>query len=130
MASKDKWIQMGMVGVDSGTIAICDPGYLIQDEETWNKFCDKMLPKMERGGGTAMMNPPGGRRPLVAVVTSGQGDGMYPVEVRFVADMIVEARIRFMSDEDAHAYRAAMEESLARTSGKGNRAARRMEGKK
>ena len=77
--------QIGVVGVDAGLVIIGDPGYLIHTEpdtestlgKNWDDFCD-LLAEEERPL-MKQFNFPLGNPGLAVVVSSGFGDGVYPV---------------------------------------------------
>ena len=77
--------KIGVVGVDAGLVIIGDPGYLIHTEpdtestlgKDWEEFCN-LLTEDERPT-TKQFNFPLGNPGLAVVVSSGYGDGLYPV---------------------------------------------------
>lgn len=82
------WKTIGYVGVDSGTVMIGDPCYVVPDED-WSDFCseydgkggfDKRFAEMDDG---------------YIAVTTAHGDGEYAVEARYDGPRIVELRIKF-----------------------------------
>ena len=93
--------QIGVVGVDAGLIIIGDPGYLIHtkpDTEStlgkdWDEFCDIISegkrPTMKQF--TFPLGNPG----LAVVVSSGFGDGMYPVYAEIENGVIKSVKIEF-----------------------------------
>jgi hypothetical protein len=74
--------QIGTIGVEAGLCWIGDPCYIIQNEEagkpkeikTWDNFCDAMS-----GVDTKSFNYAMGHEGLGVCVSTGFGDGSYPV---------------------------------------------------
>ena len=93
----DTWTQIGEIGIDAGLCWIGDPCYLRPDPNgyaegspagPWEGFINWL------GGDIAKEHP------LGCVVTTGHGDGAYPVEVRLDAQgAIAEVRVRFIQEE-------------------------------
>jgi hypothetical protein len=80
--------KIGVVGVDAGLVIIGDPGYLIHTEpentlgKDWEEFCDLLAE--EEGPTIKQFTFPLGNPGLAVVVSSGFGDGMYPVYAEVV----------------------------------------------
>lgn len=84
-----QWETLGYIGVDSGTIMVVDPCYVIPDE-LWSDSChefddkkgfDKRYAEMADGG--------------IHILTA-HGDGSYAVEaLRDSRGVITEIRVRF-----------------------------------
>jgi len=110
MTKKDKWVKIGVVGVDSGQLMVCDPCYIDgqwESEEfksgapakksfSYNAVCQAVHEDKMFGQLNFKMGHPG-----VAVgFNSGIGDGLYPVFAR-IADVdgwgprVCEVRIVF-----------------------------------
>ena len=79
---------IGVVGVDAGLVLIGDPGYLIHTEpestlgKDWEKFCNLLTD--EEKPTIKQFNFPLGNPGLAVVVSSGFGDGVYPVYAEVV----------------------------------------------
>jgi len=79
------WSVIGEVGVDSGRVVVVDLAYtnLVPDDDI------------------EMTNIPFPENPNVdagVIVDSGYGDGVYPVEARYVDGRVAEIRVRFIGD--------------------------------
>lgn len=101
---KSKWERVGVVGVDAGLVWLGDPCYILHTKkpEAIGKDWGDFARSLDRGADAQQMNYDKGHPGLGVVVTSGYGDGTYPVEVRRLADgTIAEARIVFVGEEDA-----------------------------
>lgn len=95
-----KWIRAGVVGIDSGTCWIGDPCYILHCDheknrpelgEDWSDFCDKLNPLVTQFDHA--LGYPG----LGVVVSTGYGDGVYPIYVKYDEDgTVTEARIVFI----------------------------------
>jgi hypothetical protein len=91
-----KWETVGVCGVDAGLIWLGDPCYIIgkdaneQPVETWSDFCVAIA-----GNDTKQFNYKGGHPGLGVCVSSGYGDGEYPVQVKRKDGRIKEVRIKF-----------------------------------
>lgn len=97
---KSRWVQVGEIGVDAGLVMIGDPCYISdtipedKNPKNWDKFCDFVFDNQEAGivdieKGTAI------------VVSSGYGDGSYPVFVkRNEEGRIAEMKVVFISDDE------------------------------
>lgn len=84
--SKSKWIKVGQVCVDTGTLLLCDP---CQTEDAYSEGMIDMEDTMQIRKED--------RNSSVAVRT-GWGDGFYNVEVRMDAQTgrVAELRVKFM----------------------------------
>jgi hypothetical protein len=92
MSSED-WTEVGTIGVDSGSMLIVDPTYV---DETYVAHGERHESEFVAGGET-------GGYGRGVFVTAGLGDGVYPVEVRYIQDpdfgrRIAEVRVRFLTD--------------------------------
>jgi len=91
------WEKVGEIGVDAGLCWIGDPCYILHKEcglpselgEDWSEFCDNL----ERD--TTQFNYDLGHPGLGVCVSSGNGDGLYPVEVVKKDGRIKEVRVKF-----------------------------------
>lgn len=104
---KEKWIKLGVVGVDSGQLVICDPCYLddnweIEDyngEEgkkpkknfSYNSVCNLTGSKKQGG----QINYKLGHAGLAVATATGWGDGCYPVLAKVQHGRITEIKINF-----------------------------------
>lgn len=99
------WEKVGEVGVDAGLLWLGDPCYFLDtrggavtfveqtigarysDDELYGKFCDALgneQPTVKSFG------------PAGAAISTGYGDGVYPVEIRRGDDgRVMEVRVRF-----------------------------------
>jgi hypothetical protein len=99
---KAKCEKVGEIGVDAGLCWIGDPCYCVTPDadehpsKTWGKFCNELHEK-ERGGDTAQWDFKNGTRGLGVTVSTGYGDGCYPVFVkRNKEGRIAEVRVKFI----------------------------------
>ena len=93
-----KWEKVGDIGVDAGLCWLGDPCYILHAKpmpvevgKDWGDFCDRI-----KGRDTAQFRFDLGHAGLGVVVSTGWGDGCYPVEVRRVDGRIAEVRVRFI----------------------------------
>ena len=98
---------VGHIGVDAGLIYIGDPGYEIGSDTdgkfqgTWADFCDLLYGgKKGMENGVLKMLFPLGREGQAVVVSSGYGDGTYPVYVDRKDGRIARVIVDFMSEDD------------------------------
>ena len=99
------WEQVGIIGVDAGLCWIGDPCYIMgkdtneQPAETWEAFCD-LLQKNEVNG-TMQWNYKMGHAGLGVTVSTGWGDGEYPVFIkRNKEGRIAEVKVVFDTDDN------------------------------
>jgi hypothetical protein len=94
-----QWEYAGSFGVDAGLCWIGDPCYCVTPDctehpaKTWSEFCDK-LETIEKDGISAWPCKMG-HNGLGVCVSSGYGDGEYPVYVKRQDGRIKEVRIKF-----------------------------------
>lgn len=79
---ENKWTKVGVVGVDAGLIWVGDPCYIMGDDasnrvKSWSEFC-KLL-NVEKVDG--VMEPL--KHGIGLAISSGYGDGVYPVSVKY-----------------------------------------------
>jgi len=112
---KTKVVRVGSIGVDSGLCWIGDPCYLFNDKrpeecgKDWVEFCDILRKKEEAAGGhptRVQYNYDKGHAGLGVLVSTGYGDGVYPVMAEIVETADGDRRIRkvwveFIKAEDA-----------------------------
>jgi hypothetical protein len=95
------WEYIGDIGVDSGTVMLVDPGYVLPWDETGEKGLDygraQGLDKPEHRAGMSEFEL--GGQDLGVLISSGFGDGMYPVYVRRAFGRIAELRVEFIEHE-------------------------------
>ena len=96
-ANGQTWTQIGFIGIDAGGCWIGDPCYLRPD----SNGPDGPAEGSPAGPWVGFINWLGDadakEHPLGCVVSTGHGDGCYPVEVRRTNDgSIAEVRVRFL----------------------------------
>jgi len=96
----EKMIKIGMVGVDSGLIAVCDPCYINHkgEHKELNDYHGSILKKVN-GNCHAQLNYDKGRAGLGVVCGCFGGDGTYPVYAKIVDDIVKEIIIKFDEGE-------------------------------
>jgi hypothetical protein len=98
---KEKWVKLGVVGVDSGRLMVCDPSYL-GEERGLNKARDLSWEDEELDR-SHQLNYKLGHPGLAVVFSSGLGDGLYDVlgrmkTYRCWGERISEVRIVLIKD--------------------------------
>lgn len=93
--------QVGVVGVDAGCVHLGDPCYFIKGAE-WNDYLNNHLFKRDENGAyKRVVSIPYemGHEGKAVVVSSGYGDGSYPVFVRKNKEgRIAEVKIVFIDE--------------------------------
>jgi len=101
---------IGHIGVDAGLCWIGDPCYVLPDDASersevndWDIFCAGMRGQLSQQFYYAM-----GHEGLGVCVTTGFGDGMYPVVANIIDDPVLGKRIasvtiEFITEEDMQA---------------------------
>jgi hypothetical protein len=98
-----EWEEIGEVGVDAGLCWIGDPCYILHTNTppkaigtTWHEFCAKVI------NDHTQFNYDIGHTGLGVCVSTGYGDGSYPVYIKRDPDTgrIAEVRVAFISNED------------------------------
>lgn len=89
---------VGHVGVDAGLIWVGDPCYVVAQDsshsfESWSDFCD-LLQKNEKDGVT-IFSYQAGHEGMGIAISSGWGDGCYPVYVKRKDGRIKELKVVF-----------------------------------
>ncbi len=97
---KNSWQKVGEIGVDAGLCWIGDPCYIIGTQtrwESWSDFCEELHAKFSDSDNTVSFPYDLGHEGLGVVVSTGYGDGVYPVEVRRkgAEGRVMEVRVRF-----------------------------------
>lgn len=93
----DNLVEVGEIGVDAGFVMVGDPCYVTMDGDegknhpvqNWPRFCKNLREDVTQ------LNYRHGHAGLGVVVSSGYGDGMYPVYIQKnkegrVAKLVVE----------------------------------------
>ena len=96
--------QIGEIGVDAGLCWIGDPCYILHKEQPpqaigrdWSEFCDTLDHKNEFRQFDYDLGHPG----LGVVVSTGYGDGTYPVYAEFNEDgRIAKVWVEFIGEDD------------------------------
>ena len=111
-------VHVGNVGVDAGLIWVGDPCYVMGDDATcrveeWSDFCERSFAK-ENETASQVSQPLGHMMGLA--VSSGIGDGVYPVYVTYKdlgdwGNRVASVRVDFLLDDEEEA-----EDTLLRTS--------------
>lgn len=103
------WEKVGFVYVDAGMVWLGDPCYTLDPKgcaavNTWDEFCQRLSNCDGEGGNHHMIghSSPLGEGMGMAI-SSGYGDGEYPVMVRYTPEGRVAAlKIEFITeDQDA-----------------------------
>jgi hypothetical protein len=102
---EDGWEKVGVVGVDAGLVWLGDPCYILHTKKPkaigkdWGDLAKSL--DLRLGNDAVQMNYDKGHPGLGVIVTSGYGDGEYPVEVRRLEDgTIAEVRVVFVREQD------------------------------
>lgn len=97
------WKKVGVIGVDAGLVWVGDPCYIIPNSEenpakSWREFCGKLGKKYPT---CKQFNYGMGHPGLGFCVSSGYGDGVYPVFVKKNEDgRIVGLKVLFVDEEE------------------------------
>jgi len=101
------WEKVGTIGVDAGCVMVGDPCYTQgadadHGSASWSEFLEKTWPNVfgpdgaRLGEPMADVAPVRGESGIGLVISSGYGDGEYPVFVRRVGDRIAELKVVFI----------------------------------
>ena len=91
------WEHVGEIGVDAGIVMVGDPCYINDVDhpvKDWSKFCSSL------DSPATQLKYPMGHTGLGVVVSSGYGDGVYPVYIRRENGVVVEMKVVFVGDEE------------------------------
>lgn len=101
----ESWEKVGEIGVDSGTCWVGDPCYCVVPDahehpaKSWSEFCDASRQDRE---GVHQWNYKLGHPGLGVSVTTGGGDGRYPVFVsRDELGQVAAVKVVFIETEAA-----------------------------
>ena len=107
------WEKVGIIGVDAGLCWIGDPCYIVPKKggelsgtfANWDEFCTQLgaqdVAQGARTEGVVSWPFKAGHKGLGVSVSSGYGDGTYPVYIkRGIDGRIAEAKVVFISDDD------------------------------
>lgn len=85
-----RWQVVGQVAVDSAHLIVVDPDNY--EPLDWDGFVERV------DGSVLPIEVDGPEGPVVvgAIVPTGIGDGVYPIEARFEGDRVAEVRVRFL----------------------------------
>jgi hypothetical protein len=96
--------QIGIIGIDAGLCWIGDPCYIHPDKgeegpkdfgKSWDDFCDNIGKKNKgRNPTMAQFNYDMGHAGLGVCVSTGYGDGSYPVYAEIIKDRVWGRRIK------------------------------------
>lgn len=89
MAKKKEVKQIGVVGVDSGTLLLGDPCYWLDDKDYDKEICH---PNFNRA---RQVNYDLGHAGKGVIVSSGYGDGSYPVFATIQDGRVKEVTVKF-----------------------------------
>lgn len=102
---------IGHIGVDAGICWIGDPCYILHKDveaegkpkaigNNWDEFCDKLYPNHSGHQTHWQFKYDMGHDGLGVVVSTGYGDGHYPVYAEFEGDQVARVWVEFISDRD------------------------------
>ena len=103
---ESEWEEIGIIGVDAGLCWVGDPCYILHREnkpndigENWEDFCSTFYEHEDDGFRQYSYDV--GHAGLGVCMTTGYGDGVYPVEVRRNKEgRIAELRVIFITEEE------------------------------
>jgi hypothetical protein len=96
--------EIGTVQVDSGLIWIGDPGYVFDGPRptdigrSWQEFCDRYQAREKETPGAVQYNSDSGHPGLGVAVSTGIGDGFYPVYAEIEDGLVVRVVIQFFGE--------------------------------
>lgn len=105
MAERKK---IGEIGVDAGLCWIGDPCYILHREgrnpeaigKDWGDFCNKLHDSDSDEPLAYQMNYDMGHEGLGVVVSTGYGNGCYPVYAEYKDGRIASVTVEFIGEED------------------------------
>jgi len=89
MAKTEKEKQIGICGVDSGTLLLGDPCYWMSEKDYDKEVVDSNFDRSRQ------VNYDLGHAGKGVVVSTGYGDGCYPVYAKIKDGRVKEVRIKF-----------------------------------
>lgn len=99
------WEPAGVIGVDAGLCWIGDPCYCVTPDanehpaQTWGEFCEN-LRDLDRQG-FQQFNYRRGQEGLGVAVSTGYGDGQYPVSIQRTSDgRVAGVCVDFVGEDD------------------------------
>ena len=88
------WTEVGVIGVDAGCVLLGDPCYWMKEED-YDKYILEAYSKKQSM--THQIKYDMGHKGKGMIISSGYGDGLYPVETKFNKEgRVKEVRIRFI----------------------------------
>src|SRR5438874_1752994 len=102
---------IGDIGIDAGLCWIGDPSHILHARpkpkaigKDWHDFC-RLLHRSECPAAAAPLPYDDGRPGLGVVVSTGDGDGRYPVYAEFTPDgRIAKVWVEFLHDDNASTH--------------------------
>lgn len=91
------WQRVGEIGVDAGLVMVGDPCYAALKSHPirkWDKFCCMLIDD------ATQLNYAHGAPGLGVVVSSGYGDGNYPVYIKRDRGVVTEMKVVFVSNDE------------------------------
>jgi hypothetical protein len=102
--TRSDWADIGVIGVDSATIAIGDPCHLHDPQHPlrdWSAYC--IASAKEGQPNVKQLNFPLGHAALGLVIRT-RSDGGCPVQARFVNGYVAEVRIQIFDETEARLF--------------------------
>lgn len=104
MKRTSEWVTVGHIGVDAGLCWIGDPCYILHSEsgvpsalgKNWSEFCDILQFKEQDGVSRFGYNESKNDDGLGVCVSTGYGDGYYPVQVKYKDGVVSQVRVKFV----------------------------------